>query len=137
MNTGPVPFCNALAACGCALFAVAHLQGVSAADALTGFPATDAPIRGLTPAQISACTEEIRRARAGWKYWPGDPAEAAVRLGRLQKALFQGRCAGHPQAKAYLASADRMLGHAVPANRAPRPIPLDFAGRSSKVPPGE
>ncbi len=137
MNTGLFPFCNALAACGCALFAVTHLQGVSAADALTGFPVTNAPVRGLTPAQVSACTEEIRRARAGWKYWPGDPADAAVRLGRLQKTLFQGRCAGHPQAQAYITSADRMLGHARPANGSSRPIQLDFAGRSSTVPPGE
>jgi hypothetical protein len=35
----------------------------------------------------------------------------ANRLGRFQKELFEGRCAGHPEAQAYIAGANKMLGY--------------------------
>jgi hypothetical protein len=72
----------------------------------------------LSQAQISACSEEIRRAQARWKYSPGGAVEAATRLGKTQKEMFEGRCAGHPQARAYVTTANRILEHASAARRA-------------------
>lgn len=112
MNTNPGAFCMGIAMLGCAL-SVARMQNASAGDAPRGPGATD-----LSQPQISACSEEIRRARARWKYWPGEASEAAARLGRIQKELFEGRCAAHPQARAYVTGANRMLEYANAAGNA-------------------
>jgi hypothetical protein len=66
----------------------------------------------LSPVDAAACSEEIRRSRAQWKYWPGDVHAALSRLGGLQKELFEGRCAGHPKQRAYLENANKLLEHA-------------------------
>jgi hypothetical protein len=71
----------------------------------------NAPATGLTPQQIAACSEEIRRKQLESQSWPGDANIVAARLGQFQKDLFEGRCAGHPEAQAYLAGANKMLGY--------------------------
>jgi hypothetical protein len=105
-------FCKALAISGYALMAAAQVQTPPAADAPPGASFKFAPVASLSPTQISACSEEISRMRSGWKYWPGEAGDAAARLGRFQKELFEGRCAGHPQARAYVTGANRMLTYA-------------------------
>ncbi len=63
----------------------------------------------LTPQQIRACSEEIKRTQIESQKWRGDIQETSVRLGRYQKELFEGRCAGHPEAEAYIRGAKRMI----------------------------
>lgn len=70
------------------------------------------PAAGLSQQQIAACSDEIKRTQVESQRWPGDVNDNAVRLGRFQKELFEGRCAGHPEAAAYIAGANRMLGYA-------------------------
>jgi hypothetical protein len=65
----------------------------------------------LSQQQVAACSEEIRRKQLESQSWPGDANIVAARLGQLQKDLFEGRCAGHPEAQAYLAGANKMLGY--------------------------
>lgn len=65
----------------------------------------------LLPQQISSCSEDIRRTQLESQSWPGDANAVAVRLGKYQKELFEGRCAAHPEAQAYLAGANKMLGY--------------------------
>src|SRR5215208_171445 len=101
----------AMALAGCA-WGVAQMQNASAADAPATMVIKAAPGIELSQPEIAACSEEIRRTQARWKYWPGEASEAAARLGRVQKELFEGRCAGHPQARAYVTAANRMLEHA-------------------------
>jgi hypothetical protein len=70
-----------------------------------------APLPKLTAAQISACSEEIRRTQLASQGWSGDVNQVAARLGRFQKDMFEGRCAGHPEAAAYIAGAEKMLSY--------------------------
>ena len=113
MNNGPAIFCKALMAItGCALMAAAQAQSAGAEDASQGARLKFAPVPGLSQPEIAACSEEIRRMQVQWTYWPGEAGEAVARLGRIQKELFEGRCAGHPQAQAYVTAANRMLTHA-------------------------
>lgn len=111
VNNKPGTFCKGTAILGCALMAVAQMQNASAADGPDGVAVMSSPVAGLSQPRVAACSEEIRRARGGWKYWPGDASDAAARLGRFHKELFEGRCKGHPQAQAYIAGANRMLGY--------------------------
>jgi hypothetical protein len=112
VNKRPGTFCKAMAIHGCALIAAAQAQTAWATDVAKGAVLKETPVPGLSQPQISACSEEIRRTRARWKYWPGEAGDAAARLGLFQKELFEGRCAGHPQAQAYVTGANRMLTHA-------------------------
>jgi hypothetical protein len=102
----------AMAIYGCALVAALQAQNAPAADVLQGADLTAAPVSALSQSQISACSNEISRMRSGWKYWPGEAGDAVARLGHLQKELFEGRCAGHPQAQVYVTGANRMLTYA-------------------------
>lgn len=61
--------------------------------------------------EIAACDSDIKNKQLESRNWSGDANERANRLGRYQKQLFEGRCAGHPQAHAYIAGANRMLGY--------------------------
>ena len=61
--------------------------------------------------QIAACSEEIKRTQIESQSWTGDVNDVAARLGRFQKDLFEGRCAGHPEAQAYIAGANKMLAY--------------------------
>jgi hypothetical protein len=112
VNTNTSTICMGIAMLGCAL-SLTRMQNASAGDAPDGAGAA-----GLSQPEVSACSEEIRRARARWKYWPGEASDAAARLGRIQKELFEGRCAAHPQARAYVTGANRMLEHARAAGSA-------------------
>lgn len=72
------------------------------------------PVAGssrLSQQQITACTEDIKRKQVESQSWGGDVNAIANRLGKYQKELFEGRCAGHPEAQAYLAGANKMLGY--------------------------
>jgi hypothetical protein len=112
-------FCNAAASVSFALIAATAGQNASASDRPTGADAWPSPDGALSPAQVAACSEEVRRSRAAWKYWPGDARAAIARLGAYQKQLFEGRCAGHPQAQAYVMNANKLLAHGAPAGVAP------------------
>jgi hypothetical protein len=59
----------------------------------------------------NACTEEIKRAQIDSQSWTGNPDDVAARLGRFQKDLFEGRCSGHPEARAYIHGAMKMLAY--------------------------
>lgn len=65
----------------------------------------------LSQKQIATCSEDIRRTQLESQSWAGDANAVAARLGRFQKDLFEGRCAGHPEAQAYIAGANKMLGY--------------------------
>ncbi|MEO8001511.1 MAG: hypothetical protein ABI644_06505 [Arenimonas sp.] len=65
----------------------------------------------LNPAQIEACSNDIKTMQVQSQSWPGDVNDVALRLGQYQKDMFEGRCAGHPEAQAYINSANRMLGY--------------------------
>jgi hypothetical protein len=82
----------------------------------------EGPTSGPSQSQLSACSDEIRRVHGRWKYRPGGGVEAATHLGKTQKELFEGRCAGHPQARTYVASANRILEHASAARRGTVPL---------------
>ncbi len=66
---------------------------------------------GLSPQQIAACTTDIHNKQRESQRWGGDVNDISNRLGRYQKDLFEGRCAGHPEAAAYLRGANTMLGY--------------------------
>lgn len=91
------------------------------------------PISKLTSAQIAACSDEIRRTQLASQSWGGDVNDVAARLGRFQQDLFEGRCAGHPEAQAYIAGANKMLGYGGNAAGSGKasPPPLASAGSSS------
>lgn len=65
----------------------------------------------LNQAQIDACSNDIKAMQVQSQSWPGDVDNVAARLGQYQKDMFEGRCAEHPEAQAYIASANRMLGN--------------------------
>lgn len=67
-------------------------------------------VAGLSQQQITSCSEDIKRKQVESQSWGGDVNATANRLGRFQKELFEGRCAGHPEAAKYLAGANKMLG---------------------------
>lgn len=60
---------------------------------------------------IDACTREIHAKQMESQTWGGDADAVAARLGQFQKDMFEGRCADHPEAQAYINGANRMLGH--------------------------
>ena len=64
----------------------------------------------------AACTNDIMSLQVASQQWTGSAHDVAARLGRLQKEMFQGRCARHPEAAAYIAGADRMIGYGGNAN---------------------
>lgn len=65
----------------------------------------------LSPQQVITCSEEIKNKQIESQSWGGDVNDVAARLGQFQKSLFEGRCAGHPEAQAYIAGANKMLGY--------------------------
>ena len=65
----------------------------------------------MSQQQIDECTNEIKQKQIESQSWGGDVNAVANRLGKYQKELFEGRCAGHPEAQAYLAGANKMLGY--------------------------
>lgn len=66
---------------------------------------------GLSSQQATSCSEEIKRKQIESQSWGGNVDDVAARLGRFQKGLFEGRCKGHPEAQAYIAGANKMLGY--------------------------
>jgi protein dithiol oxidoreductase (disulfide-forming) len=92
----------------------------------------------MSQQEIAACSDEIKRKQIESQSWGGDVNAVANRLGRFQKDLFEGRCAEHPEAQAYITSANRMLGYRNDtANRNPSsdagvmPAPSSSAGDGS------
>lgn len=65
----------------------------------------------ITSNDVAACSEEIQGVQISSQQWSGSSDDVAAKLGQFQKALFEGRCAGHPEAAAYIASASRMIGY--------------------------
>jgi hypothetical protein len=111
MNHRPGAFRKTIATTACALAAA-----VPAVQALAtqGHDEARPPAAVMAPSQIAGCSSEIGRAQVAWKYWRLDPREAVARLARMQKEIFEGRCAGHPQAQAYVAAAERVLRRTAP-----------------------
>ena len=88
-------------------------------------------VSGESPQQkIASCSEDIRRTQLESQSWPGNANDVAARLGRFQKELFKGRCASHPEAQAYIAGANKMLGYGgnSAANEGGSQTPLPSAG---------
>lgn len=72
---------------------------------------TGGPAGRLSQQQIAACSDEIKKKQTESQSWSGDVNAVASRLGQYQKDLFEGRCAGHPEAQTYIAGANKMLGY--------------------------
>lgn len=74
--------------------------------------APDAP-RGQVPplpaGRVAECDQALRTAQTESQSWKGTPEEKSLRLGLIQRTLFAGRCAGHVQADAMVADADRTI----------------------------
>ena len=87
----------------------AHAQGVSQ------------PFSSLSQQQLAACTAKVKRLHSDWKHGRGDAGVAAGELGSSQLRLFEGECAGHPQAAAYVTAARLMRMHAADATYARGP----------------
>lgn len=95
----------------------------------------------LSSAQIAECDRVIKAEQVASQGWPGDARSVSARLGRFQYDLFNGRCAGHPQAALYLRGARRMLeqgGVSVPSATPPtvaRPAAAPSGTQASGGPP--
>lgn len=63
----------------------------------------------FTAAQVAECDTMIRTLQGSASSWPGTSAEISGALGRQQKEMFTGKCAGHPQAAAFIQGAERMI----------------------------
>ncbi|MEO8000279.1 MAG: hypothetical protein ABI644_00275, partial [Arenimonas sp.] len=90
--------------------ALASLQPATA----TALPTTTKS-GALSQADIQACTNEIHAKQIESQSWGGNVDDVAARLGQFQKDLFEGRCAAHPEAQAYINGANRMLGYTAAA----------------------
>lgn len=112
----------------------ASAPAISAPQARTP-PASSA---GLTSQQIAACSAEIKRVQVESQSWSGGVAAVSLRLGRIQKGLFTGACAGHPEARAYLAGAERMIadGSGATAGTSPSSAPSSRPAASAHAPGG-
>ncbi|MGA9165547.1 MAG: hypothetical protein WBZ31_13910 [Thiobacillus sp.] len=98
-------------------------------------PRIGTPAVELSQQQISACSEEIKRTQIESQRWGGDANDVAARLGQFQKNLFEGKCSGHPEAQAYIAGANKMLGYggnAAGGGNGPLP-PLASAGHTGNA----
>ena len=114
-----------------------HVTGPALAAARPTGPAARNPAsapagpNAMTPAKIAECDKLAVDKQRESQTWPGDVASRSARLGDYQKELFLGRCAGHPQAKTYLANADAMLAA---GNSAALSAPAATANNSIKSP---
>ncbi len=87
--------------------------GAPTSDALMAVPTQErssSPSGAMSQSDIDACTREIQGKQIESQSWGGDVDDVSARLGQFQKELFEGRCAGHPEAEAYINGANRMLG---------------------------
>lgn len=93
---------------------VAKLDGSKANKKSASERSTPSPVASaanLSPQQVTTCSEEIKNKQIESQSWGGNVDDVAARLGQFQKSLFEGRCAGHPEAQAYLAGANKMIGY--------------------------
>lgn len=63
----------------------------------------------LTGAKLNECDQAMRAAQTESKTWKGTEEEKALRLGMIQRTLFNGRCAAHAQAAALVSDAERSI----------------------------
>lgn len=63
----------------------------------------------LTGAKQNECDQAMRAAQTESKTWKGTEEEKALRLGMIQRTLFNGRCAAHAQAAALVSDAERSI----------------------------
>lgn len=64
----------------------------------------------MTAERIADCDIMVKALQQSAATWPGTSAEISTRLGTQQKNLFTTMgCAGHPQAAAYIAGAEKMI----------------------------
>lgn len=87
-------------------------QAVAAAPPRSTAPATSGPLVTRTSAASEICDEKGKDLQVQSRSWPETGNARALKLGRMQKALFQGDCAGVPAAAAWIAGADRMIAGA-------------------------
>lgn len=77
----------------------------------------DAPmgaLKALTAGQIEACESDVRALQDESRAWKGSADEAAMKLGMMQRTIYAGRCAGHPQAATLVANAEQAIRDAAP-----------------------
>ncbi len=74
-------------------------------------PSSPPPYTGpaLTREAIDACDKQVMALERQKDSWPGTPAEVRIRYAETIKTLFNGICAGHPQAAQFLKAADDIL----------------------------
>lgn len=75
-------------------------------------PTAAAPVAAKPPMsaqRVADCDIMVKSLQKSASTWPGTSAEISTRLGTQQKNLFQTGCAGHPQAAAYIAGAEKMI----------------------------
>jgi hemin uptake protein HemP len=80
--------------------------------AVVALAATGAAAQPLSAERIAGCNAEVKRLHSAWKHGRGDPRVTAGELGASQQLLFEGECAGHPQARAHITAARQMRVHA-------------------------
>jgi hypothetical protein len=68
----------------------------------------------LSPVAIQACEDDVRALQEASKAWKGTIDEISLKLGMLQRTIYAGRCAGHPQAANLFASAERIIADTAP-----------------------
>jgi hypothetical protein len=64
---------------------------------------------GMAQDQIAWCDQQAQAMQVDSQSWGGTVQDISSQLGQMQRQLFEGPCAGHPNAAAYIAGADRML----------------------------
>ena len=125
---------NFLASLG-ATWAPGYRPPVAAQSASAPASSGGAPQAGYAGAPGSAsaadCSSEIRELQMASQRWGGNANDVAARLGQMQKAMFQGRCSAHPEARAYIASAERMIGYGGNPSGASGAAPQPRAGASA------
>ncbi len=89
----------------------AQIKRTSVTPPSPSSPANTVP-GGLSPDQIISCNREILAVHRESKSWPGNANDVKARLGRVEIELFEGRCAGHPNAQAWIKSGNLKLAGA-------------------------
>jgi hypothetical protein len=60
---------------------------------------------------IAACKQFATQLHVASQSWSGNINDISARLGRDQKALFEGPCRSHPEASGYIQTAETMIGY--------------------------
>lgn len=94
--------------------------------AATPPPAARSPITPFNPAaprgkptplgtaEVIACNDDLKALRQDADTWKLTADEKNLRLGTVQRTIFVGRCAGHPQSAELIAEAEKVIADFAP-----------------------